>query len=121
MLRRVALFGWVLIFLLVSSPVWSAGFGIYEWGARGLALGGTLVARADDPSAIAFNPAGITQLEGVQTQFGVTAIAPEVDVTTTRDGNTVTESGKDNLWYPPHAYLSWQLSDRYWLGLGAFT
>lgn len=53
--------------LLLAAFTGSAsaeGFALYEWGARGNALGGSMVGRADDPSAVAFNPAGITQLEG---------------------------------------------------------
>jgi len=105
------------LWLLQASPVQSAGFGIYEWSARGNALGGTLVGRADDPSAVAFNPAGITQLEGGRVMAGVTAIAPQTKVTT--PGKTTTT--KDNIWLPPHAYLTYQLNDRYWLGLGIFS
>ena len=37
-----------------------------------------LVASADDPSALFYNPAGITQLKGIQTQIGVTAITPSI-------------------------------------------
>ena len=54
------------------QPVYGAGFGLYEGSARGNALGGTLVGRADDPSAIYYNPAGITQLKGTQIEGGAT-------------------------------------------------
>ncbi len=115
-----------LLFLLVlllfqAAPVHSAGFGIYEWSARGNALGGTLVGRADDPSAVAFNPAGITQLEGTRVMAGFTAIAPKSDVVTIKDGKTTTTTTKDNIWLPPHAYLTYQLNDRYWLGVGLYS
>lgn len=105
------------LWLLQASPVQSAGFGIYEWSARGNALGGTLVGRADDPSAVAFNPAGITQLEGGRAMAGFTAITPQVEVVT----DTETTKAKSNIWLPPHAYLTYQLNDRYWLGLGIFS
>ena len=41
------------------------------------ALGGTLVGRADDPSAIFYNPSGITQLPGDQFMAGITLVSPE--------------------------------------------
>ena len=112
----------ILLFLLAlllfqTAPVHSAGFGIYEWSARGNALGGTLIGRADDPSAVAFNPAGITQLDGTRVMAGFTAIAPQTEVVT----DTETTKTKSNIWLPPHAYLTYQLNDRYWLGVGIYS
>jgi len=37
------------IVLGTAGVVQAAGFAIYEWGARGLALGGAMTARVDDP------------------------------------------------------------------------
>ncbi|MDY6952264.1 MAG: transporter, partial [Thermodesulfobacteriota bacterium] len=65
MMRKNGLFqvAFAVVGLLVAaSMAQGAGFALYEGSARGNALGGTLVGRADDPSAIFFNPAGITQL-----------------------------------------------------------
>jgi long-chain fatty acid transport protein len=65
-----------LLVVLAWQPCFGAGFGIYEWSARGNALGGAMVGRADDASALAFNPAGITELDGLQIQLGATFIGP---------------------------------------------
>ena len=110
----------LLLFLALLLPTTShaAGFALYEWGARGLGMAGSLVAHADDPSALAYNPAGMTQLEGTQVMAGFSAIAPTAKVTLDGVGTT---KGEDNVWIPPHAYVTWQLSDRYWLGLGVFS
>jgi len=112
---------WVMaccLVLLATQMSFAAGFGIYEWSARGNALGGATVGRADDPSAIASNPAGITQLDGLQVLAGFTAIHPVVDI---RTGNTWTSSDKDSLWIPPHFYATWKVNDRYSIGLGTFS
>ncbi len=99
-----------------------AGFALYEGSARGIALGGTLVGRADDPSALFYNPAGITQLGGFQVMAGAAAIAPSTDVTTTDQfGVTRKTSTEDNIWTPPHIYATYQATDRVWLGLGVFS
>lgn len=46
------------------------GFSLTQWSARGLALAGGMVGRADDPSAIAYNAAGITRLPGTHVMVG---------------------------------------------------
>lgn len=118
------------IFLLAETA-FGAGFGIYEWSARGNALGGAMIGKADDPSAVAYNPAGITQLPGVQVLGGLTVLIPQstVDVSvvgssdTSRKGlsdSTDTKSlGMDG--FAPNAFLTWQVNDNVWFGLGAFS
>lgn len=104
--------------LITAQAGMTAGFGIYEWSARGNALGGAMVGRADDPSALASNPAGITQLEGVQVMAGVTAIQPVMEVNA---GGNWASTDNDALYLPPHFFATWQTGDRYTIGLGAFT
>jgi long-chain fatty acid transport protein len=113
-----------LIGVLVSAQLsFGAGFALYEGSARGVALGGTLVGRADDPSALFYNPAGITQLPGLQVQAGATAIIPGTKVTTDfgLPGTEETEETKTNVWVPPHLYATYQFSDRVWFGVGTFS
>ena len=106
----------------VGGPVaQGAGFGLYEGSARGDALGGTLVGRADDPSALYYNPAGIVQLPGDQLMAGVTLISPATDVTTLTPQGQVTTRSERNWWYPPHAYYTHELNDKVWLGAGLFS
>lgn len=105
--------------VLVTAQFCSAaGFAIYEWSARDFALGGATVGRADDPGALATNPAGITQLEGMQVMGGIMAIHPVMDVV----ANGVSETSDKDAWYfPPHFYATWKVNDRYSLGLGSFS
>jgi long-chain fatty acid transport protein len=111
----------ILALLMPDSNVWSSGFALYELSARSDALGGETIASADDPSAVAFNPAGITQLEGVQTLFGFCMISPKVTAVVTRDGTTTSTDTKNVLAFPPHAYLTYQMNDRSWFGFGLFS
>lgn len=112
-----------LVLLLGAQVGYGAGFALYEGSARGNALGGTLVARADDPSALFYNPAGITQLPGLQLMGGATFIVPGTDVTTTNyyNGNKQKSSTESNVWIPPHLYASYQFSNSLWFGLGVFS
>lgn len=55
----------------LTGKAQAEGFALSDFGARGTALAGGMVARADDPSAVAWNPAGITQLPGTQIMVGM--------------------------------------------------
>jgi len=109
--------------LFAAPAVFAAGFGLYEGGARGNALGG-LTAQADDPSAIFYNPAGITQLEGRHVMIGATLIRPEADLSITNnfyDGSVQTASYDPAFYTPPAVYATQQVNERLWVGAGFYT
>jgi long-chain fatty acid transport protein len=59
--------------LLVGiGPGYGSGFALYEAGARSSSLAGAVLARADDLSAIFYNPAGLVQLPKIQVMCGFT-------------------------------------------------
>ena len=98
------------------------GFALSDFGARGTSLAGGMVGRADDPSAVAWNPAGITQLPGTQTMMGMTFIMPAGTVDTTdRFGDTHSTNVDKHIWANPHAYLTHQFNDNVWGGIGIFS
>lgn len=75
-LRRAILF-WESVFplsllylLAATSPCAGEAFRIIDQGASATGQGGAFSAQADDASTIHYNPAGISQLRGVQTSFG---------------------------------------------------
>jgi len=115
------LIGAFLNFLAALQPAYGAGFALYEGSARGNALGGAMVGRADDPSAIFYNPAGITQLKGEQVEAGATLIDPSTTVETLTPMGKMSTDTKDNYWLPPHAYGTYQINDRWWAGLGLYS
>jgi long-chain fatty acid transport protein len=124
MMRTSWLFrtGFAVLGLLVAATMaQGAGFALYEGSARGNALGGTLVGRADDPSAIFYNPAGITQLPGLQVMGGATFISPKTDVVTDVGDMKITTETEDNVWIPPHLYSTYQCNDSIWFGLGVLS
>lgn len=122
---RYALLVMVMVGIIGTAQLcFGAGFALYEGSARGNALGGALVGRADDPSALFFNPAGITQLTGTQMMAGATFIMPRTDVTThspTSSSPGITTTTESNVWMPPHFYLTYQATDKVWLGLALFS
>ncbi|RME29725.1 MAG: hypothetical protein D6806_00980 [Deltaproteobacteria bacterium] len=54
----------------------AGGFLLYEHNATGTGMCSARTASADDPSALYYNPAAITELEGIQLQLGFTGILP---------------------------------------------
>jgi long-chain fatty acid transport protein len=118
--RRLAYSFLIIVFALsLSTSAFASGFALYEGSARGNVLGAGLTASADDPSAVFYNPAGITQLKGKQAMIGVTFITPMISVETA-DGSRK-DDFKRNWFYPPHAYYTHQIDDKWWAGVGVFS
>lgn len=108
--------------LILCGTAQAEGFALNEWSARGVSLAGGLVGRADDVSALAYNAAGITQLPGTHLMAGMAFIAPmgtmDADLKGGRKHDTTT---KPATFYAPHGFVSHQLNDDFWLGLGIFS
>jgi len=102
--------------LLLVSAV-SAGGPAH--GGKGAGMGTAFAAVADDPSAIAHNPAGIAFQKGTSLYLGGMAVAPE---TRYESDNGYYEETKSQIFIAPHGYLSSELE---WhdvtLGLGLFS
>ena len=86
-------------------------------GAAASAMSNAFAAQADDPSALHYNPAGMTQLRGIQLMAGALLAGGSTDFT----GPTgVTATGDRNgtvAWPPPaHTFITANLKD---LGLTA--
>jgi long-chain fatty acid transport protein len=86
-------------------------------GAAASGMSNAFAAQADDPSALHYNPAGMTQLRGVQLMAGVLISGGSTDFTSPTG---VTATGNRNgtvAWPPPgHTYITANLKD---LGLTA--
>lgn len=108
--------------LVLCGTALAEGFALNEWSARGVSLAGGLVGRANDVSALAYNAAGITQLPGTHLMAGMAFIAPmgtmDADLKGGRKHDTTT---KPATFYAPHGFVSHQLNDDFWLGLGIFS
>ena len=67
----------ILLLNLSAQPVYavgSAGFENASLGSKALGRANAYTARSDDPSAIAHNPAGMSQLKGLQFSGGLTGL-----------------------------------------------
>ncbi len=108
-----------IMLTLLAAPATSdaSGFRILDQGAAATGQSAAFTAQADDPSAIYYNPAGMTQLHGVQLYFGTVLIGGHTSYTAP---NGVTARGDLNnsvAWPPPtNFYITANLKD---LGLKA--
>ena len=76
-------------------------------GAAAAGQGNAFVAQADDASAIHFNPAGLTQVEGVQSIVGSTLMGGSIKYKSPAGLDTRGDFGGSILSPPPsHFYLS---------------
>lgn len=80
----------------------ASGFHNPVFGAQALAQGNAFVARADDASAIAFNPAGLTQLERPQISSGLSFILPSVEY----HGNGISEDMDTDINIIPNLFFA---------------
>ncbi len=106
----------VICSFVFCSQAIAGGYKLIDQDAKATARGNAFVATADSPSAVHYNPAGLTQLEGSQYQLGYFATSLDVDYTST-DG--MSSSTKNQVKGPPQLYISSKLSDSRWsFGLG---
>jgi long-chain fatty acid transport protein len=109
--------------MVAGVSVWKVsanGFGLPDQDAFATARGEAFVATADNPSAIYYNPAGITQLEGNNLRGGIYEIYLNPGFSPANSGNTY-HSSKNLATVPQFFYTytpkDWPLS----FGLGVYA
>ena len=113
---RVPLSLLVLAFLIVigvaSERVYAEAFRILPQSATAMGQGGAFTAQADDPSALHYNPAGMTQLQGVQASVGTNLVGGSVSYTSPTGGATRGDVGGSVAMPPPsNIYFTARLKD----------
>lgn len=100
-----------------ATQTYAAGFQLSEQSAiqMGRAMAGAGVV-GDDLSAVHYNPAGMTLLSGTRMQATGTWVAVNLDYES-RDGS-VTENGRLKGQTIPAGFITHQINDSLWAGLG---
>jgi long-chain fatty acid transport protein len=111
-----------LLLLLGSGQVWAGGFSLTEHGAAASGKANAFTGEANDPSAIFYNPAGITQLPGTQLLIGTSIVKLDSTFRSSTSGeNTKLE---DQFPIVPHFFITHrfkQWDERVSIGLGVYT
>ena len=93
--------------LALSAPAaFSLGFRIADQDAEATARGDAFAATADNPSAVFYNPAGITQLEGTRALLGSYAITLRERVDPAAPGAPAFSNTNHELQFAPHFFLT---------------
>ena len=107
-----------LILFLAPAVARAGGFELNEHGAAATGMVGAFTAKADDPSAIFFNPAGLATQRGLQLYLGSTIYASQA----TASGMAGGPRDANLLLMPlPTIYASYGLPHDIAFGIGAFT
>ena len=112
----------LVVIVLTAGKVSASGFAIFAQGARALALAGAFVAGASDPSAIFYNPAGISNLTGTRIQIGSAFLINRSFL----DQNAIvfqppSVSEMENAYiFSPSVFLTSRLTPRLTAGIGIY-
>jgi long-chain fatty acid transport protein len=100
-----------------------AGFALYEFSARGNAMGGAVIANEAEAASLAVNPALITQIDGSQIQAGATFVIPHATTEVGPMGPVPAGKSelKDRVFTLPNIYATYQASENVFLGLAGFS
>lgn len=110
------------VICVMPGAAFADGFAIYEWSAGGVGMADAYMFAEDDPSLLAYNPAGITKLKGEWFAGGLSYINPRGRADFhggATDGKTL--SNTEAVGWVPNVYYVRQQNERLWLGLGVFT
>ena len=126
------LLGTFLAFVATASfslPAFGEGFRILDQSAAATAQGGAFAAQADDPSAVHFNPAAITDLPGLQMTAGTLLVNGAIDFRPIAGPAVEGDFGGTFANPPPSSFfvtarpgdLGWPAFDSLTLGLGVYS
>jgi long-chain fatty acid transport protein len=90
--------------ILFSSSSFAEGFRVIDHGAAATGQGAAFSAQADDPSALHYNPAGMTQLQGIQFSAGTLLIGGSIEFKSAQ-GPTVDGDLGGSIANPPPSTL----------------
>jgi long-chain fatty acid transport protein len=115
-----------LLLAAFSGAVSAAGFQLWEQNASGLgnAYAGS-AAVADTAASLYFNPAAMTQLEGVQLSAGIVGLRPRLEFDNGGSAGPLIGAGNGGdagRWLAaPNAFASWRLTPDLAVGFGMST
>lgn len=108
-MKRLTSFSTFVIVILLSTSLFASGVALTGVGARATALGGAYRGVANDWSAMYWNPAGLTKVQGMHFGFSTERIKPTANYTPLQAGaplmvyKTGEQQNVDKTFYIPAA------------------
>ena len=104
-LERLTVVVRALLILIILGPTsaWADGFRNPFQDSAAIAQGNAFRAQVDNPSAIFYNPAGMTQLDGVQHSIGAQFVSPNTTFTAPSGGTVDNRIEGGTVGLPPPA------------------
>src|SRR3954454_4624881 len=90
--------------LALTPGAWALGIRLFDHDAFATARGDAFVATADNPSAVYYNPAGITQLQGHNVRAGVYNVGVHSDFNPDAPGSRSIETKDEFIPLPGMFY-----------------
>ncbi|MCM8568829.1 outer membrane protein transport protein [Gramella jeungdoensis] len=116
-MKRLFLLG---LFVMATAITYAGGYRVSLQGQRSLAMGHTGVAMVDNAELAFFNPAGLVFLEDkINAAVGVSAVFSDVVWQNEEYGQMARTDSPVGT--PFYAYFSYKLSDKFSVGLAAYT
>lgn len=103
----------------IGGTALAAGFAITAQGAAASGKSSAFTAQADDPSALYFNPAGISQLTDTRFVLGTSIIVPRS--TYHADAGWRDAHQENQTFFLPQLYVSSPIGEQLTGGIGIFT
>jgi long-chain fatty acid transport protein len=110
----------LLVLGIFPGSLLAGGFQINEHGAKPMGLGGAFTAIANDASAIYWNVAGMTQLDGTNFLLGTALIAPDAKFRGVTPAVDISYM-KSDVFFPSHFFLTHSFSKSFAAGVGFTT
>ncbi len=102
---------------LITANLFAGGFQLNIRGAKAVAMGGAFTAIADDPSAVYWNAAGLSFLQGTHIMLSSHLVAPQ---TSFRGVSPQIDRyrSENRVFFPTHLFASHTINDQWTIGLG---
>ena len=112
----------MMVAFLVPSNTFAQAIRFQPQGVAAAGQGNAFVAQADDASAIHYNPAGLSQVNGVQVLTGTTLVGGSIKFTSPTGIDSRGDLGGSIAFPPPsHSYVSANLGSLGWNSLSNVT
>ena len=120
--KHLAVFGLVCGMMIPTVLCGAEGYGLNEWSAEGMAMGGARMFAEDDAANLGYNPASITKNTGTLFKSSIAYISPHGKYKAIKKDDSI-ESGRNRVHpaYVPSMFYTKQIDDKQWFGVGVFA